>query len=172
MSLLFSCPLNYPQTWFHTILTSKSRNRAVVKVKSGNPLGLKLKTSRKPRRTHHSIFIPQGKTPGRTKKWFLNCLWKYIKSMWVKFHCVSFIFEGSPPRRDCPRGHTLSFKWGLKGNGHLLNRQICEESESLAEEFIKLVTDPLGRIQTLPARKSARSFTYLIFVTNPTNIFV
>ena len=115
MSLLFSCPLNYPQTWFHTILTSKSRNRAVVKVKSGNPLSLKLKTSRKPRRTHHSIFIPQGKTPGRTKKWFLNCLWKYIKSMWVKFHCVSFIFEGSPPRRDCPRGHTLSFKWGWKG---------------------------------------------------------
>ena len=42
---------------------------------------------------------------------------------------------------------TLSFKGALSSESvHLLNRQICETSESLAEKFIKLVT--ATRIQT------------------------
>ena len=57
---------------------------------------------------------------------------------------------------------TLSFKGALSSESvHLLNRQICETSESLAEKFIKLVT--AARIQTSAQPLSGWNFQHPTF---------
>ena len=78
--------------------------------------------------------------------------------MWIKFSAPHSFLRGVLLGEIALEATHCHSSGVGRENGHLLNRQICEESESLAEEFIKLVTDPLGRIQTLPAGKSARSF--------------